>query len=77
MRDIARLLFGDGLTQPNDDNAVQGDGAAHGNNPFGPGGGWELAERARRAGEWCGSTPGRGAIARALGDGGRPRRARR
>jgi hypothetical protein len=28
--------------------------------------GWNLAERARRSGEWCGSTPGHGAPADVL-----------
>jgi hypothetical protein len=49
MRDIARLLFGDdagGLVD------LLGGGDEEG---FG------MADRARRAGEWCGSTPGRGA----------------
>ena len=51
MRDIARLLFGDdagGLLDLFDGS--DGDG-------FG------MADRARRAGEWCGSTPGSGPAA--------------
>jgi hypothetical protein len=51
MRDIARLLFGDdagGLLDLFDGS--DGDG-------FG------MADRARRAGEWCGSTPGSGSAA--------------
>jgi hypothetical protein len=49
MRDIAKLLFGgdaDGLL-----------GLFGGDN--GDGDGFGMADRARRAGEWCGSTPGR------------------
>jgi hypothetical protein len=48
MRDIAKLLFGDDTGGLAD---LFGGGDADG---FG------LAERARRAGEWCGSTPPRG-----------------
>jgi hypothetical protein len=55
MRGIAKLLFGD------DADRLLG--------LFGEGGGdgFDLAERARRSGEWCGSTPpGRGGpVARA------------
>jgi hypothetical protein len=49
MRDIAKLLFGH-------ETGILSE-------LFGPGDADEsgLAERARRAGEWCGSTPGRGA----------------
>jgi hypothetical protein len=49
MRDIAKLLFGreTGIL-PELFGADEADG-------FG------LADQARRAGEWCGSTPGRGA----------------
>jgi hypothetical protein len=76
MHGIAKLLFGDGLAG-GDGPASRDDDTAQGG-PFGPGeGGWDLAERARRAGQWCGSTPGAGAIARALGDAGRPGRPRR
>ncbi len=39
--------------------------------------GWGLAERARQAGQWCGSTPGADAITRALGGGDRRGRGRR
>jgi len=48
MRDIARLLFGDDAGRLLDlfDAGDEGE--------FG------MAERARRAGEWCGSTPGHG-----------------
>jgi hypothetical protein len=49
MRDIAKLLFGQ-------ETGILSE-------LFGPGDGNEsgLADQARRAGEWCGSTPGRGA----------------
>jgi hypothetical protein len=52
MRDIARLLFGDeagGLS------GLFGDG---GGGLFGDGDWSGMAGHARRAGEWCGSTPG-------------------
>jgi len=51
MRDIAKLLFGDGTDRLLD----LFDG--------GDGDGFGMADRARRAGEWCGSTPGRGSAA--------------
>ena len=54
MQEIAKLLFGEdaaGLLDMFD--SADGDG-------FG------LAERARRSGEWCGSTPGQGSVADAL-----------
>jgi hypothetical protein len=60
MRGIAKLLFGDNADSLAD---LFGEGDADG---FG------LADRARRAGEWCGSTPGRGPAAGA----GRPVRPR-
>jgi hypothetical protein len=49
MRDIAKLLLGR-------ETGILSE-------LFGPGDaeGFGLAEQARRAGEWCGSTPGRGA----------------
>jgi hypothetical protein len=50
MRGIAKLLFGDDAGRLLD----LFDGDADG---FG------MADRARRAGEWCGSTPGRGPAA--------------
>jgi len=51
MRDIARLLFGDEAGRLLDlFEESDGDG-------FG------MADRARRAGEWCGSTPGSGSAA--------------
>ena len=58
MRDIMRLLFGreEGILQ----DMFGGDEAD----------GFGMADRARRAGEWCGTTPGSGAGA------GRPGRAR-
>jgi hypothetical protein len=50
---IARLLLGDDAARVLD--------------LFGPGDEEAgLAERARRSGEWCGSTPGRGSVAGAL-----------
>jgi hypothetical protein len=51
MRDIARLLFGDDAGRLLDlfDAGDEGE--------FG------MAERARRAGEWCGSTPGHASAA--------------
>lgn len=61
MRDIAKLLFGDdadGLAE------LFGGGDADG---FG------LADRARRAGEWCGSTPGSGQAGDAARSVARPR----
>lgn len=65
MQGIARLLFGDeagGLPDL-----------------FGGAGGDEfgMAERARRAGEWCGTTPGRGSAASAVRGVARPRGMRR
>jgi hypothetical protein len=65
MRDIAKLLFGDGEGGLLD--------------LFGGGDGDEsgMAERARRSGEWCGSTPGRGSVADAVRGAARPRRGRR
>ena len=65
MRDIARRLFGDdagGLLDLFDGS--DGDG-------FG------MADRARRAGEWCGSTPGSGPAADAASGAARPRGLRR
>lgn len=51
MRDIAKLLFGDDA------------GPLLGLFGGGDADGFGMAERARSAGEWCGSTPGRGAEA--------------
>ncbi|MDX6417965.1 MAG: hypothetical protein QOG28_2585 [Trebonia sp.] len=51
MRDIAKLLFGDDAGSLLD---LFGGGDVDG---FG------MADRARSAGEWCGSTPGRGPAA--------------
>lgn len=48
MRGIAKLLFGDEAGRLLD--MFGGDDAD----------GFGMADRARRAGEWCGSTPGRG-----------------
>ena len=54
MRDLAKLLFGDGPDR------LLG--------LFGPGDSEEsrAVERVRRSGEWCGSTPGRGSAADAV-----------
>lgn len=61
MRGIAKLLFGDDAGRLLDlFSGSDGDG-------FG------MAERARRSGEWCGSTPGRGWAAGAAGSAARPR----
>ena len=49
MRGIAKLLFGD------ESDRLLG--------LFGDGEGFGLAEQARRSGEWCASTPGRGSAA--------------
>jgi hypothetical protein len=46
MRDIAKLLFGEGA-----DELLGLFGG-------GDGDGFGMADRARRSGEWCGSTPG-------------------
>jgi hypothetical protein len=71
MRDIARLLFGDdgGLQDLFDGAGDLFDGA--------DGDGFGMADRARRAGEWCGSTPGGGSAADALRGAARPRGMRR
>jgi hypothetical protein len=52
MRGIAKLLFGD------EADRLLGQ--------FGDGDGFGLAEQARRSGEWCASTPGRGSAADAV-----------
>jgi hypothetical protein len=65
MRDIARLLFGDdagGLL----DLFGAGEGDESG-----------ATERVRRAGEWCGSTPGRASADDGVRSAARPRRVRR
>ncbi len=49
MQGIAKLLFGEN--------------AARALEELGGDDGWGLADRVRRAGEWCGSTPGRGTAA--------------
>jgi len=54
MRDIAKLLFGDDA------------GRLLGLFGGGDGDGFGMADRARRAGEWCGSTPGRDSAAGAV-----------
>ena len=61
MRDIARLLFGDGADGLFDQFG-RGDEGETG-----------LSDRVRRAGEWCGSTPGRGSAADAVRGAARPR----
>jgi hypothetical protein len=50
MRDIAKLLFGDG----------DGDGSLLDLFGGSDADGFGMADRARRSGEWCGSTPARG-----------------
>jgi hypothetical protein len=65
MRDIAKLLFGDDAGSLLD---LFGGG---------DGDGFGMADRARRAGEWCGSTPGRGAAADAALGAARPHGTRR
>ena len=69
MRDIAKLLFGDGASRALDLLAGR-DSDIPGNDADGSG----LAERARRSGEWCGTTPGHGRAADALGTASRARR---
>ena len=61
MRGIAKLLFGSESSEP-DDRFAPGDGDVFG-----------LTEQARRAGDWCGSTPRGGSVADALLGGGRSR----
>ena len=68
MRDIARLLFGDDA-----DGLHDLFGGADGERfDAADGDGFGMAERARRAGEWCGSTPGSGSAADALRGAARP-----
>jgi hypothetical protein len=55
MRGIAKLLFGDDAGRLLD--LLGGDDAD----------GFGMADRVRRSGEWCGSTPGRGPVADAVG----------
>lgn len=68
MRGIAKLLFGDEagklLDMFSTGDTSDGDG-------FG------MAERSRRSGEWCGTTPGRGRAAGAARGAARPRRVQR
>jgi hypothetical protein len=61
MRGIAKLLLGWDAGE-RDDQFAPGDGDEFG-----------LAEQARRAGDWCGSTPRGGSVADALLGGGRSR----
>jgi len=56
MRGIAKLLFG-GAGDGGGDRLA---GLLGGDEDW-----YRVADEARRAGEWCGSTPGRGATARA------------
>jgi len=65
MRDIAKLLFGRDADRLLD--LFAGDN----------GDGFGMADRARRAGEWCGSTPGRGSAVGAARSAGSPRGIRR
>lgn len=73
MRDIARLLFGDDADGLHD----LFDGADCDRFDGADGDGFGMADRARRAGEWCGSTPGSGPVADALRGAARPRGMRR
>jgi hypothetical protein len=64
MRDIAKLLFGDDTGKLLDMfSADEGEESG-------------MADRARRSGEWCGTTPGRGSAAAAVKRAARPRRGR-
>jgi len=67
MRGIAKLLFGEDAGKVLDPFSGGSDGDGFG-----------LAEQARRSGEWCGTTPGRGSAARAAARStGRARRGQR
>jgi hypothetical protein len=72
MRGFAKLLFGDGAATGILSELLGSDGDGCGDAD-----GYGLAERARRSGEWCGTTPGRGRpgdqVADALRGGCRPR----
>lgn len=58
MRTIASLLFGDGAGELLDlitgESGIEGEGDR------------AAADRVRRSGEWCGSTPGRGSVERGV-----------
>ena len=70
MRGIARLLFGG---EPGKGEAgILAELFAPGDSD-----GFGMADRARRAGEWCGTTPGGGSAADAAGGMTRPRGGRR
>lgn len=75
MRDIAKLLFGDDAGRLLD--LFGGAGAGAGAGCDGDGDGFGLADQARRAGEWCGTTPGSaaGAARAAVSPRGVPRQA--
>lgn len=81
MRDIARLLFGDDADGLHDlfDGADgdRFDGADGDRFDGADGDGFGMADRARRAGEWCGSTPGSGPVVDALRGAARPHGMRR
>jgi hypothetical protein len=62
MRTIASLLFGREAGELLD--LITGEGGSE----------REAADRARRSGEWCGSTPGRGSLERAVPSSGGGRR---
>jgi hypothetical protein len=64
MRDIAKLLFGDDAGKLLDMFSAGGDESG-------------MADRARRSGEWCGTTPGEGSAADAVRRAARPRRGQR
>ncbi len=68
VRDIARLLFGNTVLANTEGKLLDllsrdhdgDDGRLDWDEGFG------LADRARRSGEWCGTTPGRGSADRAV-----------
>lgn len=66
MRGIAQLLFGNTVLGKSEGKLLDrldrdGDGERPGWDE-----GFGLADRARRSGEWCGTTPGRGSAGRAV-----------
>ena len=62
MRTIASLLFGNDAGELLD--LITGEGGIAGGISGESGGDRAAAERVRRSGEWCGSTPGRGSADR-------------